>query len=32
MTSISDGQIILALIGAVVTSLLAVRLGSALYQ
>lgn len=32
MTSISDGQIILALIGAFVTSLLAVRLGSALYQ
>nr|YP_009032887.1 photosystem I protein M [Diplopterygium glaucum]YP_010377586.1 photosystem I protein M [Diplopterygium chinense]AHA59673.1 photosystem I protein M [Diplopterygium glaucum]QYC92948.1 photosystem I protein M [Diplopterygium chinense] len=32
MTSISDGQIILALISAFATSILAVRLGFALYQ
>nr|YP_005352930.1 photosystem I protein M [Mankyua chejuensis]ADZ47962.1 photosystem I protein M [Mankyua chejuensis]AJJ48592.1 photosystem I reaction center subunit XII [Mankyua chejuensis] len=32
MTSISDGQIILALIGAFITSALAVRLGSELYR
>nr|YP_009974101.1 photosystem I protein M [Marattia laxa]ACD88374.1 PsaM [Marattia alata]ACD88376.1 PsaM [Marattia douglasii]ACD88378.1 PsaM [Marattia douglasii]ACD88380.1 PsaM [Marattia laxa]ACD88382.1 PsaM [Marattia laxa] len=32
MTSISDGQIILALISAFITSILAVRLGSELYR
>nr|QXU76236.1 photosystem I protein M [Dicranopteris pedata] len=32
MTSISDGQIIFALISASVTSILAVRLGFALYR
>nr|YP_009032807.1 photosystem I protein M [Osmundastrum cinnamomeum]AHA59540.1 photosystem I protein M [Osmundastrum cinnamomeum] len=32
MASISDGQIILALISAFIASILAVRLGSALYR